>query len=706
MDDSGDQRIELAGHDHPLLKAVTDADKCICETGLGPAVYQGLLDALLRASQSELGLVVRGGDARRDAALVSSCTSPYVPVEVGALSSAWLDALFAEAPTTVGARIYNDAADVSGLGRLVFGTPLRHMATMPLRVAGETFGMVVIARQHRYDVEPFSAWEPLLAAMASALYTADLEAQRADLEQELRIREERWNYALSGSGEGVFDWDIQNDTICLSHQWKSMLGYADEPLDDAVSTWSGRLHPDDAAGARAVVDAYLSGRLTHYENEYRLRHRDGSWRWILARGKVVAWTGDGKPSRFVGTQVDITERKVEHGQLVEARDAAVHSAKARADFLAVMTHELRTPLSAVIGMASLLGDTNLDESQREYVSMLRKAGDALLAIVNNILELSKLDAGKVELEKRPYDARELAMDVLQLMKPRAREKGLLLRFQGPKDSLWVLGDPHRVRQILLNLVGNAVKFTDAGFVSVELLLPSVNPGCILLRVEDTGIGIPESKHGQVFEAFTQVDSSISRKFGGTGLGLAICKQLADLMSGEITLRTRPGGGTIFDVIVPAPACRAPDLARASLRSVESTIEAQLRERQPRVLVAEDDAVNRKVVQTFLERLGATVDCVKDGLGAVEAVRHSAYDVVFMDCHMPTLDGFEATRQIRGLPQKSCNVPIVALTADAFDEARKRCVEAGMNEFLTKPVQRSALRAILYRLVCRTAEAAG
>lgn len=664
--------------------------------------FERLLGTLLRVTSSDLGFI---GQVVKDPQGHGS-VKPRV-----ANAGLWqqdfeeqlrsLGPLLDEVVLTAKALVANDVGNPAACPPLRLGNPsLRQFMAIPLRVGNEPIGVIALAnRAAGYSNELLHALAPLTGTIAQLLYSFDLQEKRAILEQELRVREERWHYALTGSGEGVFDWKIQEDTIYLSQQWKTILGYEDEALDNAVSTWSARLHPDDVATTREVLDDYLSGRTTTYENEYRLQHRDGSWRWILARGKVVAWGADGSPSRFVGTQTDITARKAEQWQLVEARDAAVHSAKAKADFLAVMTHELRTPLNAVIGMASLLGDTKLDEVQRDYVSTLRKGGDTLLATVNDILELSKLDNGKVELEARPYDAREVAIDVLHLMKPRAKEKGILLRFTGPKEPVWVLGDAHRVRQVLLNLVGNAVKFTDSGFVSIDLAqLPMASP-CVRLRVEDTGIGIPEAKRAQVFEAFSQVDTSISRRYGGTGLGLAICKQLVDLMSGEINLRSKQSGGTIFDVTIPAPIATPPEAPATSLRSVESRMEAQIRERRPHVLVADDDAVNQKVARAFLERLGARVDCVNDGSEAIEAVRAVAYEVILMDCQMPVLDGFNATRQLRELTGPAGKIPVVALTANAFDEVRQKCLAAGMNEFLTKPIQRGALREVLHRILC-------
>jgi CheY-like chemotaxis protein len=262
----------------------------------------------------------------------------------------------------------------------------------------------------------------------------------------------------------------------------------------------------------------------------------------------------------------------------------------------------------------------------------------------------------------------------------------------------VQGDAHRVRQILLNLVGNATKFTHAGYIHVHLTVLERGGPQVRLLVEDTGIGIPLSKQSTIFEAFKQVDSSITRRYGGTGLGLTICKRLVELMRGEIDVRTRPGGGTVFEVTIPTSRSSPPEAPTVSRRSHELMVDTQLRDWHPYVLVADDDAVNQKVVRAFLVRLGARVDCVNDGSEAVQAVSRGCYDVVLMDCQMPIVDGMEATRRIRALDVEAHSVPIVALTANALDEVRERCACAGMNEFLSKPIQRNALREVLYRLM--------
>lgn len=657
--------------------------------GMGPdsQLFQHLLSAALLMTGSSHGVIAR----------VAERPGERSDIMVEAYTSRWNLSVFGE---LVSGTMANGEPSVGDGVRwppdLVKDEPSPgHVLAVPLRLGNSLIGILVVTgRPRAYGDELVRAIASVTQAIAQALCSQEQQEKHSALEEELRIREERWNYALEGSGEGVFDWDIVNGTIYLSRQWKAMLGYDDTDLENDVATWRARVHPEDVEPTRIALDAYLSGQMKTYEHEYRLRHRDGSWRWILAKGEVVAWTADGSPRRFVGTQTDITPKKTEHWSLIEARDAAVSSAKSKADFLAVMTHELRTPLNAVLGMSTLLADTELDEVQRDYVATLQSGGKALLATVNDILDLSKLDSGKVQLENITYDARALATEALHLMNARALEKGLSLEFRGPSEMVWVKGDPHRIRQILLNLLGNAIKFTHAGGVCVALTKFGDPCHTVRFNVEDTGIGIPADKLASVFEPFSQADASTSRNYGGTGLGLAICKQLVDLMGGHIGVRARAGGGTVFEFSLPAQAASGLSLPPKSLQNVHDRVEARLRERRALVLVADDNLANQKVIRAFLEKLGARVDCVNNGAEAVRAVSQSPYDMVFMDCQMPQMDGYEATRQIRQMAGRTRDIPIVALTASSHAEALDECTASGMNSFLTKPVQRAALREVL------------
>lgn len=395
----------------------------------------------------------------------------------------------------------------------------------------------------------------------------------------------------------------------------------------------------------------------------------------------------------VRTFTDITERKRTEAALAEARDAAEAASRARTEFLAVMSHEIRTPLNGILGVTGLLLDTPLSDAAREYVRIIRDSGDHLLQLINDILDFSKLEAGKLEFEEVPFDLHALVRGTLEMMQSAARTKGLDTSVRiGADAPVSVIGDPGRLRQVLINLIGNAIKFTESGGVTVRL--DSARPHAegtlrIAMEVIDSGIGIPDDKRHRLFSRFSQVDSSISRQFGGSGLGLAICKRLVEQMGGAIGVESVPGQGSIFRFEVDLrPAPREAVASEAATPAITSP--------RCRVLVVEDNNTNRLVVTRMLERLGHRVDSVGNGLEALSALRTVPYDIVLMDMMMPEMDGLTATTAIRTLPAPACDVPVIGLTANVLASDQDACREAGMNAFLTKPVTADQLSRAIAR----------
>ncbi|MES2919855.1 MAG: ATP-binding protein [Pseudomonadota bacterium] len=382
----------------------------------------------------------------------------------------------------------------------------------------------------------------------------------------------------------------------------------------------------------------------------------------------------------------------------QARHSAEAASHSKSRFLATMSHEMRTPLNAVIGFNNLLLDLDLSPRERQLAELAQQSGESLLQLINDILDLSKIEAGHLELEPLVFDPRVVVREALAMVERQAAAKGLTLECEVTAPG-GLRGDPSRLRQILVNLLGNAVKFTDAGRVVLRCWPVTGEGGAEWLRFEvtDTGIGIDEASQAHLFQPFTQADASTTRRFGGTGLGLAICRELASLMGGSISLASAPGAGATFRVElpfapVPEAAWPSPSAATAALPAATA--------RRCRVLLAEDNAVNQIMAREMLKRLGCQVDVVGNGREAIEAWQRLPYDLVFMDCDMPEMDGFAACREIRRQEGGQQHVPVIAITAAAIAGDRDKCLAAGMDDYLAKPVRLHEMQAVLERNLSR------
>jgi signal transduction histidine kinase/CheY-like chemotaxis protein len=519
-------------------------------------------------------------------------------------------------------------------------------------------------------------------------YTREKEREQAEYRAQKLLKAAQEQAQL-----GCWDFELATGKITWTQEVYQIHGVDPAEGEPNFEKLGTLYHPEDfKILAAAVQNAITTGE--GYRFDLRILKVDtGEVRHVDATGGVLLNPLSGQVEFLFGTLVDITERKKIESELSAARDAAESAAKAKSNFLASMSHELRTPLNGIVGMTSLLGALELTERQREYCTTIQQSAEALVSVVNDILDWSHIESGKIEMEQIAVDLPLLQRSVLDILQTQAAGKALALELNIEASDFPLLsGDPGRLRQILLNLVANAIKFTETGSVQLKtrLLRENANQKKFRIEVIDSGIGITPQQITRLFQRFSQADASTTRKFGGTGLGLAISKSLVELMGGEIGVTSVVGSGSTFWLELSLPLFAGEVVAKAAPQKQEPLAQR----RAARILIAEDNIVNQRLATIILEQQGHQPEIACDGLIALNKAVAQHYDLILMDCQMPEMDGYEATRRIRAqLPHR---VPIVGLTASALLLDRENCIAAGMDDYLSKPYRAEQLLAVVDR----------
>ncbi|THD73127.1 MAG: PAS domain S-box protein [Phenylobacterium sp.] len=511
----------------------------------------------------------------------------------------------------------------------------------------------------------------------------ELQMKRA--EREAQANAQRLAVALEAAEAGVYEIDHVGKTFWASPEFVKITGQDDATYEQATQLRFPGFHPDDLDHVRESFRALHTGSSPAGAFDARIVRPDGETRWIrvshhLKVGKNGRWL------KAVGLIQDFDARKRQEIALLEAQQAAEAAGEAKSAFLANMSHEIRTPMNGVMGVLHLLKGEKLTDEGRHMLEEALSCGQMLAELLNDVIDFSKIEAGRLELTDEALDPQSLLEGVTRLLRPQAEGKGLLLRIDCEPGLGWVRSDPVRLRQALFNLIGNAVKFTERGSVTVRCGSP--RPGFLRFDVIDTGVGIPAEAQSRIFQRFDQGDASTTRKFGGSGLGLAITQKLAEMMSGAVGFSSEEGlGSTFWLEIAASPAEAAPETAE----SLEPVLDGL------RVLVVEDNATNRMIATKLLESLGAQVATAADGYLGVEAAQTGDFHLILMDVQMPGIDGLEAARRIRALGGAAAETPIVALTANVLAHQRRAYLDAGMDGVVGKPISPGVLLREIARL---------
>jgi PAS domain S-box-containing protein len=548
-------------------------------------------------------------------------------------------------------------------------------------------------------------------------------SDRKNAEAVLRASDQRWQFALESVGDGIWDWNAQTNEVFFSQQWKALLGYADDEIENKFESWENLVHPDDIAQAYEDINKCLNRETLFYENEHRLRCKDGSYKWILARGKVFEWDVNGHALRMMGTHTDLSARKQAEAQLKHINEELLRATKLKDEFLANMSHELRTPLNSILGISESLQEEilgSLNETQLKAIATVESSGEHLLSLINDVLDLSKISAGMIELDIESVSVTNLCSSSLVFIKQQAFNKRIQIHSHIPPliDNININIDERRIKQVLINLLTNAVKFTPnegritlllavgsghawQGEATISQRLRDMNSPMIVFQIVDTGIGIAPNDLQRLFQPFVQIDSALNRQYEGTGLGLALVKQIVELHGGQVSAESEVGKGSCFTFALPyVPSQPIASKSKPTSTDLQDSLPRDVQPENaiaPLILLAEDNEANIQTFISYLNAINYRVIVAKNGEEAVTLAKENFPDIILMDVQMPIMDGLEATKQIRRDPNL-INTPIIALTALAMEGDRDRCLAAGANEYLSKPIKLKQLATVIQQLL--------
>jgi PAS domain S-box-containing protein len=559
----------------------------------------------------------------------------------------------------------------------------------------------------------FSAWSglPTWAAVPMTISSVAMVASIAASAQtsnknyaalktamaEAAATRQRLEFAIQSAGDGYFEIDLETMIYTPNPALALALGF--EPGGKDMTALRDRVHEDDAEETFGRLSRVIKGEIRGWKQELRIRVASGGFRWMQLRAQVIEGN-TAKDRKLIGTVVDLTPWKTLEAELRAAKEAAEASNQAKSQFLANMSHEIRTPLNGVLGMAQALEQDQLDPAQKEKVAIILDSGKSLMSLLNDVLDLTKIEAGKLEISAVPGDFLHTMKRTRQLFQTTAEDKGLelLVRYDSnfPQRLTY---DPTRVRQCVANMLSNAIKFTAKGRVEVGISAKKLPDGQHMVAVDviDTGIGMSAETIAKLFTVFTQADGATTRKFGGSGLGLAISRQLARMMGGDLTVESEEGRGSTFRLTFKA-AEAAPSAAPAPSSAPAVSEKARRSMRGLRVLLTDDNAINRQVIKLFLAPQGLDIVEATNGKEALDKIATQDFDIVLLDVHMPVMDGKEAIQRIRNANQAWSAIPVIALTADAMSGDREKYLALGMTDYVSKPVDQRELLAKMHQVL--------